>query len=883
MPPAANVRDTGKKIVALCGQVGLERGLDLAMELVHARWSTRFLTDLWGKSTNEFVTVEWTTHPLTGAFNYENTSKLMTHLGVENANFPFAPRVAREIHLLTDQGELTDGELRQLLHELFEWLLSTKLSKVSRAGLQQITAEAHAQLLAALAVPSVSVFDPACGMGSILLEAARSGSRELHGMEIDEAAAALARMRLELAGHSAEIRVGDALQKVWPHHVGTIVLDPPFGIKTSDVHSPFESQLDKALGGNLETSWVMKTVHDLAEGQQALLLLPLTNTFGSVGDFLIGSLLDLGCIEAIVRFSATDGGRTGMLLSLWVLRRPSRQVERQEVLMIDGDTIGSPLTGSRGLTQESINGIADVFHRWRTDHGQPSDPSVAKSVSYDQIHRENVLDPARFLDKNPNSQGARPAPPVTLLSELRVSNFKAFGRSTTVPLKPLTLLYGRNSSGKSSVIQAIQLLRQSLPGESLITQGQHTDAGSFKTCVHNHDIDKTIHIGLTFGNNPTALIRDGDPSPALTRRADYSFSVGASQSADRVDVEYSLGTAAFTYQISPAHEDEREASRLSLDIDQINQLMRIVADPDSTYPSRPQRSNHAISGAVGRLLRKLHLERIGVVADGLVPGTTIATDLSRGGVTDREVTTAESYLRKGLKLAAGIGRELKEILGHMSYLGPLRQAPQRVHVRSSVADPSSELALSLFDNRSEQLQISAWMQKLGIPYELEVLSLDSGRGSEILGNPLAMSLTHKRSGVILSPSDVGFGVSQVLPILVELSARQSSLICIEQPEIHLHPAMQAEMADLLIESTDQTGRGNQIIAETHSEHLVLRIQRRIREGVLDPELVSILYVDQDDEGNAAVVPLRIDREGDFVDPWPNGFFEERLDEVFARL
>ncbi|WP_461163596.1 DUF3696 domain-containing protein [Arthrobacter sp. R4-81] len=883
MPSATNVRGTGKKIVALCGQVGLERGIDLALELVHARWSARSLNDLWAKSTMEFDAAERKTLSRAGSFNYENTSKLMAHLGVENVNFPFAPQVAREIYLLTSHGEATDSELRQLLHELFEWLLSMKLSKVSLAGLQHITSETHARLLAALAVPTASVFDPACGMGSVLLEAARSGSRELFGMEIDPAVARLARMRLELAGHSAEIRVGDALQESWPRHVETIVIDPPYGIKRTGLQSPLESQLEKTIGRNLETSWVMKTVHDLAEGQQGLLLLPLTTTFGSSGEFLIGSLLDVGCIEAVVRLSAADGGRSGMLLSLWVLRRPSRHVDSREVLMIDGDTISSPLTGSRGLAEESINVIADVFRRWRADSGKPSDTTIAKSVPYAHIHRENVLDPARYLDKNPNSRGPRLVAPVHLLSELRVSNFKAFGRSTSVPFRPLTLLYGRNSSGKSSVLQAIQLLRQSLPEDCLVTQGQHTDAGSFRTCVHNHDVDRAIHIGLTFGNNPAVTIRDGDPSPALIRRVDYSFSMGGNQCADRVDAKYSLGSAAFGYQIKPAHEDERAASELSLDMHQIQQLMNIVADADSTYASRPQRSSHASNGAVTRLLKKINLDGIDVAADGLVPGTSIATDLSRGGVTERELTTTESYVRKGLKLAAGIGRELVEILGPMSYLGPLRQAPQRVHVRSNAADASSELALSLFDNRSEQVQISAWMQKIGIPYELEVLALDAGKGSDILGNPLAISLTDKRSGVILSPSDVGFGVSQVLPILVELSARQSSLICIEQPEIHLHPAMQSEMADLLIESIDPTGRANQVIAETHSEHLVLRIQRRIKERALDPELVSILYVDQDDEGDAIVVPLRIDREGDFVDPWPNGFFEERLDEVFARL
>ena len=74
------------------------------------------------------------------------------------------------------------------------------------------------------------------------------------------------------------------------------------------------------------------------------------------------------------------------------------------------------------------------------------------------------------------------------------------------------------------------------------------------------------------------------------------------------------------------------------------------------------------------------------------------------------------------------------------------------------------------------------------------------------------------------------------------------MICVEQPETHLHPRLQARLADLFIEATQEGGRGNQMIVETHSEHLMLRIQRRIREGSLNPSQVSVVYIDQDTEG-----------------------------------
>lgn len=119
--------------------------------------------------------------------------------------------------------------------------------------------------------------------------------------------------------------------------------------------------------------------------------------------------------------------------------------------------------------------------------------------------------------------------------------------------------------------------------------------------------------------------------------------------------------------------------------------------------------------------------------------------------------------------------------------------------------------------------------------------------------------------------------------MVELLARQNSVVCIEQPEIHLHPALQAEIGDLLIAATSETGQANQVLVETHSEHLLLRVQRRIREGLLDPKNVAVVYVDRDAEGEARVHRLRLDDGGTFLDEWPSGFFEERMNELFGDI
>jgi predicted ATPase len=102
---------------------------------------------------------------------------------------------------------------------------------------------------------------------------------------------------------------------------------------------------------------------------------------------------------------------------------------------------------------------------------------------------------------------------------------------------------------------------------------------------------------------------------------------------------------------------------------------------------------------------------------------------------------------------------------------------------------------------------------------------------------------------------------------------------IEQPEVHLHPRLQSAVGDLLID-TVTSGRA-QVLVETHSEHLVLRLLRRVREGLLDPAALAVLYVEQDDAGAAFVRRLEVDADGDLVDGWPGGFFDERLGEVLS--
>jgi hypothetical protein len=170
--------------------------------------------------------------------------------------------------------------------------------------------------------------------------------------------------------------------------------------------------------------------------------------------------------------------------------------------------------------------------------------------------------------------------------------------------------------------------------------------------------------------------------------------------------------------------------------------------------------------------------------------------------------------------------------------------------------------------------------------ELEEIVDKAVEGMESVND---LSLIDLRTNTMVSHRDVGIGVSQVLPVLVGAYASRQKLIAIEQPEIHLHPKLQAELGDLFIESA-LGERRNTFLIETHSEHLMLRIMRRMRDTVNEnlpeglppvrPEDIAVLYVQPHDIASVVRL-LELDPEGQLLDPFPGGFFEEGFRERFA--
>ena len=496
------------------------------------------------------------------------------------------------------------------------------------------------------------------------------------------------------------------------------------------------------------------------------------------------------------------------------------------------------------------------------------------------------------------------------METLRIRNIKAFADSSEIEIKPITIFVGRNSCGKSSLIRFPAVLAQTantMTDSPIRFYGNMVDYGNYEDVKHCGSTEKmsfelkyNVNVGLSdaYIIGPSRIVRRR-LMEMETNEEDYrdiTLKVVVDRPKKRLIVDrIELWTGDMClYQI--------------IRWDKQYSFLANYAYRDKQYIYNPLRMDIHVS--------KIEFEKFIPLYEVDDAIHSIYTNYFGEGLSDDQ-------LRRIARYAVGLPREIRrnrpngddQIIDiweqfqyyavlineiyrlyewefrNIRYIGPFREDPSRIY-----RDPEyNSNGVGVRGENTSNVLIRAYRKK-----ESTLIENISGWTKKVLGSGITLKeVTSGMFQIMLKDDrgfetnliDNGYGISQVLPIVTEVIRlttdkqprrqpkkliRSDRILLLEQPELHLHPAAQSELADLFVECA-LAGKGkNKILIETHSEHFIRKLQVLIasQDCSLTKEMVRIYYVDKDEDGNSYVEEMGILENGKFETQWPSGFFDK---------
>jgi predicted ATPase len=446
-----------------------------------------------------------------------------------------------------------------------------------------------------------------------------------------------------------------------------------------------------------------------------------------------------------------------------------------------------------------------------------------------------------------------------MIRRLRVQNFKPWQDTQSVRLAPLTILFGVNSSGKSSINHLLMMLRQTVRSpdrKSVLDLGDPdspVQLGTFRDLVFEHDLARELKFEVEWELPAAMNVRD-----PYSRDQYAGNRIVFEGSVRQAPAGRTLQSQGFSYRL--------------LDDDQLSIGVTFERDQNRTDRWRIEDENYRLVRTKGR-----------------------AWELPKpvkfyGFPNETSIYFQNSGFLADLELA------LEGLLEAMSYLGPLRDAPERSYLWTGTipedvgwrGENAIQAILAGADRRfnrkpKTRLQsleqiVGMWLSRLELAASFDVAEIAPERSEY----EVRVRTASRQAEVQLT--DVGFGVSQVLPVIAQcFYAPPHSTVLMEQPEMHLHPRAQSELGDLLVEAVsareNSAPRGIQFIVESHSEHLLRRVQRHVAEENIDAADVALFFCYPGRPGTGSVIkPLELDEFGEILN-WPPEFFGDELKDL----